>query len=87
MANQGEEAYTTLDGRSTCDRVLETVAVEEGTRPEEFDEQLYEAIDPDALDQIFRNASPTARLEFPFRGHRVTVRGDETVVVSARPTE
>lgn len=83
MTNQGEERDTTLDNRSMSERVLDTVAAEEGTRPEAFDDHLYDAIDPDALDQVFRNTSPDVMLEFPFRGHLVTAHGDGTVEVSS----
>ncbi|GAA0238828.1 hypothetical protein GCM10009000_063010 [Halobacterium noricense] len=41
---------------------------------------LYEAIDPDALEDLYQHASPT--VSFDYIGYRVTVFPDQTVTVS-----
>lgn len=68
--------------------VVETIASREGVDSAELDVPLYEAVDPDALDALFRKA-PAARsggpvrIEFTYCGYRVTVGSDGSVQVSA----
>lgn len=62
--------------------VVEAVAAAEGVDP--FDlEQLYEQVNPDALDDLLANIERTTGLtvEFPFVDHQVTVTGDGRVRV------
>ncbi|WP_231188348.1 HalOD1 output domain-containing protein [Haladaptatus sp. DYF46] len=41
---------------------------------------LYEAIDPDALENLYRHGSP--EVSFEYAGYHVTVHSDRTVTVS-----
>lgn len=63
--------------------VVETVAAASGQEPTAL-EPLYRAIDPDALDAVFRrveDADRLIRVSFDFNAHLVTVQSDGTVVV------
>jgi hypothetical protein len=69
--------------------VIETVAVASGREPTGI-EPLYEAIDPDALDELFRSNGDVPvgdgiTVTFEFGGQSVTVHGSGAVVV--RPVE
>ncbi|WP_433626387.1 DUF7504 family protein [Halomicrococcus sp. NG-SE-24] len=65
-----------------------TVAVADaaGVEPSDIPEQLYDVIDPEALDKLFEprgDGTPRrgGRLSFSLYGHHVTVNGDGTVTV------
>lgn len=62
-------------------RVVEALAAATGTDPQEL-APLYHAVDPEALDQLFRSDSDAdVRVEFEYHGSLVEVRSDGTVVV------
>lgn len=70
--------------RSSSLRVVETVANAEGVDPTELEPPLYDAVDPNAINDLFAattapNASRNGRLTFRYRGYDVTVRSDGTV--------
>lgn len=44
---------------------------------------LAEAVDPEALDDLFSSAGPDTRLTFSYDGVRVTLRADDDVTVEA----
>ena len=46
-----------------------------------FDFQLYDAIDPDALDRLVASADPDLRVTFTVKGFAVTVTGDGRIDV------
>ncbi|WP_266078605.1 DUF7504 family protein [Haladaptatus caseinilyticus] len=65
-----------------------TVAVADvaGVEPAEIPEQLYDVIDPEALDKLFKprdDGTPRrgGRLSFSLYGHHVTIRGDGSITV------
>ncbi len=65
-----------------------TVAVADvaGVEPSDIPEQLYDVIDPEALDKLFKPrddgvARRGGRLSFSLYGHHVTIRGDGTITV------
>lgn len=65
-----------------------TVAVADvaGVEPSDIPEQLYDVIDPEALDRLFKPrddgvARRGGRLSFSLYGHHVTIRGDGTITV------
>lgn len=64
-----------------CEAVLSAVAKQESVPPEKLEPPLYEAIDPDALDSLFRNG--TGRVTFEYSGYLVTVDVDCTVELTA----
>lgn len=54
--------------------VVSTIARHEGVDPVNLDPPLYETIDPDALDGLFRNGDEsTVELTFRYNGSEVTV--------------
>lgn len=59
--------------------VVETIAAVTGTDPLEMNPPLYEVVDTDALDMLFRRSSE-ARVEFEYNDHTVVI-DDETVTV------
>ena len=68
--------------------VVETVAEAEGVDPVALEPPLYDVIDTDALDALFRRSDGTrsdtiGTLEFTYRGHTVVVQGREDVHVRA----
>lgn len=54
--------------------VIKTVARLKGVAPEDLSPQLYQVVDPDALDTLFETDS--VQLSFTFAGYRVTVQGE-----------
>ncbi|WP_227374609.1 DUF7504 family protein [Haladaptatus halobius] len=72
--------------RSLSTTVTVAVADMAGVEPSDIPEQLYDVIDPEALDRLFESrddGSPRrgGRLSFTLHGHHVTVRGDGEVAV------
>lgn len=62
--------------------VVRAVADAEGVDPTELDTPLYEAVDPDALDALYReNENSVTRMQFAYYGYRVTVHGDAELEV------
>lgn len=57
------------------ERVVREIARHRGVHPTELDFQLYEHINPDALDQLV-NRSEVARVEFRVDGTDVSVETD-----------
>ncbi|WP_339105261.1 HalOD1 output domain-containing protein [Haloterrigena salinisoli] len=74
---------TTLDyhNDSLSLSVIEALADATDTDPVEL-EPLYHVVDPEALDQLFQETTPTtARVQFNYGDHTVEVRGDGTISV------
>ncbi|WP_231189418.1 HalOD1 output domain-containing protein [Haladaptatus sp. DYF46] len=40
---------------------------------------LYQVIDPDALEDLYRHSSPTVKFEYI--GYQVTIRSDRTITI------
>lgn len=59
------------DSLSPSEAVLHEVAEKEGVSPEELNSPLFDVIDPDALDVIFRGE--TGQISFEYHGYAVTV--------------
>jgi Halobacterial output domain 1 len=57
--------------------VITAVTDANGTKPAT---PLYEAIDPDALEDLYHHASP--KVSFEYAGYSVTIHTDRTVSVS-----
>ena len=73
-----ESSAPTRGSLSTA--VIEAVAEEMDTEPEELPEPLYEAIGPDALDALFRGQnSSDGVVMFAYCGYTVTVTADGDV--------
>jgi hypothetical protein len=66
---------------SPSDAVVAAVAEREGVPRHELDGSLYEAVDPDALDDLFNDTH--GWVTFGFLGYTVTVDSDQEVAVSS----
>lgn len=62
--------------------VIDAVATDCGADPLELD-PLYEVIDPDALDAMFRGRDAPGSVSFVYAGRQVTVTADGEVAVAA----
>lgn len=62
--------------------VLEAIAQVEETDPVDIPCPLYEVIDPDALDTLYRTGGSAVVVEFTYCGYSVTVQRDGEVSVS-----
>ncbi|WP_458209601.1 DUF7504 family protein [Haladaptatus sp. NG-SE-30] len=72
--------------RSLSTTVTVAVADVAGVEPADIPEQLYDVIDPEALDKLFRPREDGARrrggrLSFSLYGHHVTVRGNGQITI------
>lgn len=88
MAHLGKSGTAGMGERRTDDRpasarVLDAVAAAEGVRPCEIDARLYDVVDPDALNDLFRDAESRTTLTFPFCGYIVTVHGGGEIELSS----
>jgi hypothetical protein len=79
----GDRAATLGAEMTASEAVLETVADRAGVDATELP-SLYDAIDPDALDALFRDGRP-GRVSFVYAGHEVTVCGRDQVTVICEP--
>lgn len=66
--------------------VVVAVTTAAGLDPGEIEEPLYEVIDPEALDDLFRtqegtDVAPDSEVSFTLAGHRVTISAGETIAV------
>lgn len=71
-------------GRGLSTSVIEAVASAEGVDPVELSEPLFAAVEPDALDRLFR--AGTGCVTFQYLGYEVTAHGDGEVTVEPRAT-
>lgn len=69
--------------RRPAERVVDAVSDETDTDPLELP-QLYDAIDPDALNDAVVDLD-VGRVEFTYAGYFVTVRADGTVDLTEEP--
>lgn len=70
--------------RSVSVTVVEALAEAEGVSPLDMESRLYEAVDPDALDQLLSSNGTTlrnGRVEFSVSGFQVSVTVDDHVSV------
>lgn len=61
-------------------RVVEAIAAATETDPFDMEPPLYDAINPEALDRLFR-PDANCRVTFEYEGHAVEVGSDGTVSV------
>lgn len=66
------------------EKIVEMVAAREGVDPVDLDPRLYQAVDPDALDQLFQSSREDADLEvaFTYSGYEIVARSDAELSVS-----
>ena len=71
------------DYTTPSEAVIEAVAAVNGVRPIDLDEQLYDVVDPDALNDFVGSADDArCRVAFPMAGCTVVVDGGGEVFVS-----
>jgi hypothetical protein len=74
-----------MDANQSLSRtVMERIAAREGTTPAELSEPLYSAIDPEALDGLFRGSS--GQVVFTYQGYEVTVTSESDISVTPLPS-
>ena len=81
-----DQAFVENSQRSLSSRVVLEVAAELDADPLELD-PLYERVDPEALNALFRTSRPSRpddRVELTIEGCDVTVYGTGRIEVSAR---
>lgn len=71
------------DSRALSTAVVKAVAEAEGVDPCDLSESLADVVDPDALDELFRDRpGAEGRVQFRFCEYRVTVTSDDQIAVS-----
>lgn len=70
-------------------QIVERIAAREGSDPVALDDQLYDVIDPDALESLTndtgdRGTRANLRVEFTYHGYAVTVDGAGRVTIDER---
>jgi hypothetical protein len=89
---ESPDVYEPEPEETVCDTVLRAVADSKGTDPTRLDVQLYDVIEPDALDRLFdsRGGATGRRVSFTVGDRRVVVDESRTVYVTTtrdRPTQ
>lgn len=70
--------------QTTSEAVLAAVAERRGIDETKLERPIYDAVDPDALDSLFRSGA--GEVTFRYLGYRVTVDADRNVdLAPARP--
>jgi hypothetical protein len=77
------ESHGQREGRRASTRVIEAVARREGISPASLQPPLYVVVDPDALDEMFRNAHDGTRVIVEYYGYEIEVTADFVRVRSA----
>lgn len=73
------------DAESVCELIVHEVADREGIEPWTVAEPLYDSINPEALETLFRGSS--GRVTFEYMGYVVTVTHEHEVVIVDPDTE
>jgi hypothetical protein len=95
---ESDFTYEVSSNESVSEGVVTAVSAVSGNSPisespsdresEQALEPLYNVVDPDALDSVFRtgrdNTAPNRRVTFPYHGYEVTVHSEDCISV-ARP--
>ncbi|WP_227353748.1 HalOD1 output domain-containing protein [Haladaptatus salinisoli] len=82
------EHYYPGRGQSLSTAILEAIEDQKGEDLTEADFRLYDDIDPDALDNLFRNdANADTTVEFNTDDVTVTLRGDGGVEIRVVPRD
>ena len=75
----GTHVYTSGPDERTSEAVVAAVTNVADEDPLSLP-SLYEAIDPDALDDVFRHRTSTVTVSFLFAGYEITVRDGAVLV-------
>lgn len=63
-------------------QIIERIADREQLDPRDLDRPLYDAVDPDALDALFRCDDADVTVEFRYLGYRVVVDGEGEIEIT-----
>ena len=86
MADEAHEQYHSSEDRSLSDAVLDAIEEQKGHDLTKETFQLYDDIDPDALDNLFRDdTGANTSVQFNTDGVTVTLWGDGTVEIQVKP--
>lgn len=83
MAQRAVLSTELQEDERRSEMVVEAVAAVEGTPPDELS-PLYETLEPDALDSLFRRNSVDGWVEFEYCGWHLDVNADGRIVVRER---
>ncbi|WP_227375548.1 HalOD1 output domain-containing protein [Haladaptatus halobius] len=80
-------SYCLQDSETPSIAVVNAIAEHEEASPDDIGQQLYDVIDPDALDALFRprtdgKSRSDGNAVFTYHGHRITYRSDGWVYVT-----
>lgn len=70
--------YRLASEEAPVEGIIKTVAAISNVDPTDLD-PLYPAIDPDALDSLFRRESAGTSVEFTYVGYLVNITGDGVI--------
>ncbi|THE66367.1 hypothetical protein D8Y22_03450 [Salinadaptatus halalkaliphilus] len=76
------QSHTTT--RPISERVIRAVASHEGRDPLDLEPPLYDAINPESLDALFKQDTVDGRLTFEWQGYRIDVTADGSVDLTKR---
>ncbi|WP_135302000.1 HalOD1 output domain-containing protein [Haloarcula amylovorans] len=84
-----KHVHSTSPSEPLSEAVVYAIAAAKGVDPLDLDERLYDHINPEALDELFREPDPEqhAALTFSMAGCRVEIENGEVVVVVSEPEE
>lgn len=82
MASRHATDFNESENLPVTYRVLDAIAKEEEISPLEVDPPLAAIIDPDALNDLFRNGKRGVYVEFTYRGYQVVIKGEDHITVN-----
>ena len=86
--DEAYDRYYPEEDRSLSDAVLDAIEQQKGHNLIDEDFQLYDDVDPDALDNIFRaDASTDTSVQFNTGDVTVTLWGDGSVEIRVTPRD
>jgi len=80
MANVLNPSQDGMTPAKLSEAVIVAIAEKEGVDEQELDSPLFEVINPDALDSLFRNSG--GRVQFEYLDYQVTVNHNGVVDVA-----
>jgi len=79
MTNVSDSFHDEMTSAKLSEAVIVAIAEKEGVDEQELDSPLFEVINPDALDSLFRNSG--GRVQFEYLDYQVTVNDNGVVDV------
>ncbi|WP_226012265.1 HalOD1 output domain-containing protein [Halomicrobium salinisoli] len=84
--SQDTQIYRLSEGESLSQAVVHTLAHVRGVEPTNLDVRLFDAVDPDALDDLFAPADGASErsgsVAFEIAGCRIEIHGTSRVLVT-----